>query len=265
MLRKEASLKIKTRKVLLCSLLASFCIQSSLVYFDDTADKKAPLSSLAREGQKIWLANNCQSCHQIYGFGGFLGPDLTNAAKRLTENRLANILTEGSAQMPAYHFGSVEQNALMSFFQEIDKTGHGLPSLNKGSAADPVLHFYASIKELLKSESNKQIHNAFELVQQYSCISCHLPNEKSVYRAPDLRFISSSRTQDEIDTILIEGRIEKGMPSFQMTEEKRKDVYTFLTWLHAHNEEFSKVYSKSDSLTMLEFLKKIPWFEYENE
>ncbi|MCH7870146.1 MAG: c-type cytochrome, partial [Planctomycetes bacterium] len=37
---------------------------------------------MAKSGLAIWRENNCQACHQIYGYGGFLGPDLTNLMDR---------------------------------------------------------------------------------------------------------------------------------------------------------------------------------------
>ncbi len=58
-----------------------FILQTFLIYSDSTGYKKNPLSINAIKGKQIWLQNNCQTCHQIYGFGGFLGPDLTNRGK----------------------------------------------------------------------------------------------------------------------------------------------------------------------------------------
>ena len=49
----------------------------------DTPVRTPPLDDLARAGRALWHDHNCQTCHQIYGFGGFLGPDVTNGAQRL--------------------------------------------------------------------------------------------------------------------------------------------------------------------------------------
>ena len=85
---------------LVVALVACFVIQSCLVYFDPSP---APgLTNAARQGRRIWHTHNCQSCHQLYGFGGFLGPDLTNATERLTPARLEHLLTVGSREMPAW-------------------------------------------------------------------------------------------------------------------------------------------------------------------
>ena len=46
----------------------------------------APADSLAREGQRVFLAGPCANCHTIRGTpaGGSVGPDLTHLASRLT-------------------------------------------------------------------------------------------------------------------------------------------------------------------------------------
>ncbi|MCZ6597955.1 MAG: hypothetical protein O7B99_09975, partial [Planctomycetota bacterium] len=44
-----------------------------------------PLDELERAGLAVWRENNCQACHQVYGFGGFHGPDLTNRVSEDTD------------------------------------------------------------------------------------------------------------------------------------------------------------------------------------
>lgn len=255
-------LDLRTRKFLLCGLLCAFLIQSSLVYWDDTGLKTPPLSTSAKKGQDIWLSHNCQSCHQIYGFGGFLGPDLTNAIKRLTDSRIEFILQYGSAQMPAYHFNISEREALLSFFKELDKTGKSWPSIDKDKNTDPIEHFYISSKTML--EENADAKRGFELVQTYSCISCHLPNTKSVHQAPDLTLLMKRLSKDEISKILVDGRIERGMPPFHIPETDRESVIAFLNLLSNKRDEFLNIYRGSDRrLSLLDFFKRLPWFEYE--
>ncbi len=77
-----------TRRTMVVALALAFVVQTGLVYTDDTADNLPSLSEEAQEGWWLWHHHNCQSCHQFFGYGGFLGPDLTNAADRLTDERL---------------------------------------------------------------------------------------------------------------------------------------------------------------------------------
>ncbi|MHC4841723.1 MAG: c-type cytochrome, partial [Planctomycetota bacterium] len=94
---------VRYRIALMATLVACFATQTYLVYSDPTGEQNEALSEQALAGREIWLGKNCQSCHQLYGFGGFLGPDLTNAAPRLEQNRLKELLTVGSRQMPAFN------------------------------------------------------------------------------------------------------------------------------------------------------------------
>lgn len=168
--------------------------------------------------------------------------------------------------MPAYNFSQDEQDVLMSFFKEIDQTGQGTPSLKKGTASDPVLHFYASVQTLHNKNAktlSEDAQKGFELVQSYSCISCHLPNTHSVYQAPDLTELTKNQDPEFISKVLVEGRVEKGMPPFQLSENDRKSVIEFLKWLNLHREDLLKHYSHGESMSLFTLLEKIPWFEYE--
>ena len=85
-----------TRKILLVSLVLVFFVQTWFVYSDEAGRATPALSAEAARGRELWHEHNCQSCHQIHGFGGFLGPDLTNATLRLTDARLEAVLTGGA-------------------------------------------------------------------------------------------------------------------------------------------------------------------------
>ena len=114
---------IKYRKILLLSLVLAFLIQTYLVYSDATGLKTGKLSVSASHGRKIWLKNNCQSCHQIYGFGGFLGPDLTNTAFEYDAEDLRTILQIGPGKMPSIKISKLEAKSLRAYFKELNKTG----------------------------------------------------------------------------------------------------------------------------------------------
>ena len=75
------------KKGLLAVLVLCFLVQSVLVYTDHV---DLELSAKAIEGRRLYHESACQVCHQLWGQGGFLGPDLTNAASRVDETRLAS-------------------------------------------------------------------------------------------------------------------------------------------------------------------------------
>ena len=75
------------RTILLC-LCVLFSVYTVVVY-DVTGGRSAEAPTPeARAGMRLWQENNCQSCHQFYGLGGYMGPDLTNVAARRDEQRL---------------------------------------------------------------------------------------------------------------------------------------------------------------------------------
>lgn len=115
------------------SLISAFALQTYLVYSDRTGLKTGSLSSSAHHGRKIWLKNNCQSCHQIYGFGGFLGPDLTNTAHDFDAEEIQEILATGPGQMPSIKISKIEATQLRAYFKELNKTGQSQAFANKNS------------------------------------------------------------------------------------------------------------------------------------
>ena len=158
----------------MASLLAAFVGQTALVYADDTADRTPPLSEEALAGRKLWHEHNCQVCHQIYGFGGFLGPDLTNAGGRMTLEYLTPILTDGpqngTTQMPAFHMEESEIAALHQFFVELDKTGVGVPRAFRPPQPNAV---FEAVKQHATSAPT-EVQQGLALFQG-ACGACHTP------------------------------------------------------------------------------------------
>lgn len=79
----------------------------------------------AAEGKLVWQKYNCQSCHQIYNLGGYLGPDLTNciAQEGKGELYIKAMILSGTKQMPAFKLTDTEFTQLIAFFTAINKTG----------------------------------------------------------------------------------------------------------------------------------------------
>lgn len=107
-------------------LVGAFGAQTAWVYLDPS-DASA-VDDQVVEGIRLWHAGDCQACHQIYGYGGFLGPDLTNAATRYGEGLeqvLGSFLVAGPGAMPTYDFDAEEVAALGAWLRHIDATGIG--------------------------------------------------------------------------------------------------------------------------------------------
>ncbi len=81
------------------------------------------------EGHLVFQKYNCQACHQLYGLGGYLGPDLTNVSsqKGKSSNYIKAYIKAGSAKMPAFNMSSEELESIVRFLELVDKTGTSLP------------------------------------------------------------------------------------------------------------------------------------------
>lgn len=79
----------------------------------------------AAEGRIVWQEYNCQSCHQLYGLGGYLGPDLTNIISNPNkgEKLIRIIVKSGVKQMPAFKMNENELIALIEFLKSVDASG----------------------------------------------------------------------------------------------------------------------------------------------
>jgi nitric oxide reductase subunit C len=106
-----------------------FLILSLRIYLMPVLDKGETKNENAQAGKLLWQQNNCSACHQIYGLGGYLGPDLTNFAgnKAVSKEQFKGILTGGNKQMPAYSLSETEVEQLFTFLQKLDKTGNADP------------------------------------------------------------------------------------------------------------------------------------------
>jgi nitric oxide reductase subunit C len=112
-----------SKQALLVVLVAGFIIQTCLVY-SDTFDT-VTLDAQGVRGRRIWHRQNCQTCHQLHGFGGFIGPDLTNVVARIDRSQLDTQLTVGSGQMPAFHMSRDQIDAVWAYLTAMNETGIG--------------------------------------------------------------------------------------------------------------------------------------------
>lgn len=251
-------MKIAHRKLLMAALVGSFAVQTLLVYTDSTAEATLPLEGAALRGRKIWLRHNCQACHQIHGFGGFLGPDLTNAASRLNRERLDSILSIGFGQMPAFQFKTDQISDLEAYLTALDRTGVGQARRTGTLAAADIL---------VLIEEHRAAHPMTEAASlgwaRYTgiCSACHVLFQSTPLgpnSAPDLSDAVQRLRREEIEHVLVAGRIERGMPPFGLPEDQRLELLGFLEWVGENRDELVQ-----KSRSRLRSDAPLPWFEFE--
>lgn len=106
-------------------LCAAFLAFSLGIYLNPDAQAVGTDPNLAGRGKLVYQKYNCQSCHQLYNLGGYLGPDLTNcySAPGKGELFIRAMLVTGTKQMPVFKIPEDEIVALLAFFRQLDKTG----------------------------------------------------------------------------------------------------------------------------------------------
>lgn len=114
------------KKTVLIFLSGAFLIYSGFLY---TVMPIKYNSSKRQEdaGKLVWQQYNCNACHQIYGLGGYLGPDLTNVFSKRGQEYIKTFLTAGTGAMPIFHLSESETNSLLSFLKDIDASGKSDP------------------------------------------------------------------------------------------------------------------------------------------
>jgi len=108
-------------------LICLYILYSFFVYTDGT---KEPLSyslpgkEQVDQGKSLFQQYNCISCHQIYGLGGYLGPELTTAYSdpRRGETYIRTFLLAGGPRMPKFGFNPAEIDALTAYLKYVDET-----------------------------------------------------------------------------------------------------------------------------------------------
>jgi nitric oxide reductase subunit C len=114
---------MKNRATFGC-LCAAFVVYSSYVYTAGTeASHVAPMNDTERYGAAVFQQYNCVACHQFYGLGGYMGPDLTNVISSRGEVYARAFITAGTAAMPNLGLAVEEIDAVIAYLAFVDKTG----------------------------------------------------------------------------------------------------------------------------------------------
>ena len=116
------------KNIMYAGLLLAFVFYTGGIYLLSVVDKSVN-SALVMSGKMIWQQNNCSACHQLYGLGGFLGPDLTNIYSNQGKGPayIKAFVQNGTTVMPSFHLPDQEMDALLAFFQHVDASGKADP------------------------------------------------------------------------------------------------------------------------------------------
>ncbi len=236
------------------AVAACFFVQTALVWLDLGArpGSTVPIAPSARQGQTIFRSHGCQSCHAVFGMGGFLGPDLTNAARRVPPARFAELLQFGSGAMPAYHLDQNERDAVSAYLAAIDSTGQGTPPAplpDAGPLFSAGLARWSKHGEVLP----ERVAEGARIVASGTCAACHRSfSVDSAIRAPDLSLATSHLEQHQLHQILAQGR--GAMPASGLDAQQMDAVISFLDFLAAHRDVIAPGQPTG--------LASLPWFEY---
>ena len=106
------------------SLTAIFMGYSAYVWTLGTeAPQSASATDQVKRGQQLYQENNCHTCHQIYGLGGYMGPDLTNVISSKGGAYARAFMISGTERMPDFGFDDNELTDLVSFLEFVDTMG----------------------------------------------------------------------------------------------------------------------------------------------
>jgi len=110
----------RKRGILIC-LVILYLVANYFVYTSATATTE-PINDSARSGRLVFQKYNCVACHQIYGLGGHMGPDLTNVMTEKGEPYVRSFVENGTQRMPKFEMSTQELDDLVSYFDYLGKT-----------------------------------------------------------------------------------------------------------------------------------------------
>lgn len=116
----------KQKMIVVALLIAAFLCHSLYLYLSLPV-KNYTINEETGKGKLVWQQYNCNACHQVYGLGGYLGPDLTNIYSLRGTDYIKAFLNNGTGTMPNFHLTEQEMNALLAYLKSIDASGKSDP------------------------------------------------------------------------------------------------------------------------------------------
>ena len=113
----------KNKTTVFFTLFISYAAYSFWVYTKGTElNTKSSFTKQEQLGKELWQQKNCSSCHQLYGLGGYLGPDLTNITSdpKRGKNYAAAFIKYGGTTMPNFHLTDEQTAAILAYLATVD-------------------------------------------------------------------------------------------------------------------------------------------------
>ena len=117
----------KLKRIFFWSLFLLFILDGIIIYTSgaDNDPGKKFLTEGAKKGKLLFQEYNCIACHQLYGLGGYMGPDLTNVMSSPGKGEIyvKALIQAGTQRMPNFHLQQSDIIALTEYLNYVDKTG----------------------------------------------------------------------------------------------------------------------------------------------
>lgn len=117
---------LKNKRYILFFLVTMFLGYSAFLYATIPAATEENENHII-SGKAVWQKYNCSACHQVYGLGGYLGPDLTNVYSRRGEAFIGAFVKSGTNIMPSFNMEETEMKNLLFYLKHLDNSGNGDP------------------------------------------------------------------------------------------------------------------------------------------
>ncbi len=117
----------KRQKLIILIVLLMAFLSNSFYLYTNLPLKYSASKKDADSGKLIWQKYNCNACHQVYGLGGYLGPDLTNVYSLKGKDYIQAFIQTGTGAMPEFHLSKKETKAILAFLKDIDESGKADP------------------------------------------------------------------------------------------------------------------------------------------
>jgi len=117
---------VSHKQKILWSLCTAFAVYTAYVWTAGTEmSHSRPPDQKVMAGLALFQEKNCIACHQFYGLGGHMGPDLTNVVSAPDKgiDYARAFIENGTSKMPDYGLSEAQVDALVQFLKFVDSTG----------------------------------------------------------------------------------------------------------------------------------------------